>query len=144
MRHVDVVTDLRDLSAFRTGSVTEVYAAHVLEHFSHRELSKVLWEWTRVLSDGGRLRLAVPDFDKIIALYRASGQDVESIELALMGGQSYEQNCHYSLFNFSRLNSLLQKLGYTTIGRYDPFGFLPKGVQDESLHPMSLNVLAER
>ena len=46
-------------------SIEEIRASHVLEHFSFNDAKKALIEWVRVLKPGGRLRVAVPDFEKI-------------------------------------------------------------------------------
>jgi hypothetical protein len=55
---------------------------------------------------GGVLRLSVPDFDKLIDVYNASGKSMESITNRLMGGQDHQYNIHYSVFNYRRLSDL--------------------------------------
>jgi len=47
-KDVDVIADARKLP-FRDEAFDHVYSSHVLEHFSHREVLKVLREWIRVL-----------------------------------------------------------------------------------------------
>ena len=51
--HVDYVGKAEDLSRFDDGSVDEIYACHILEHFKRAEVSSVLKEWHRVLKHGG-------------------------------------------------------------------------------------------
>ena len=51
--HVDHVGDARDLSAFADHTFAELYASHILEHFSYTfELNSLLKEWCRVLKPG--------------------------------------------------------------------------------------------
>ena len=47
----------------------EIYASHVLEYFDRNDVINVLDEWRRVLKPGGILRLAVPNFPKLIEVY---------------------------------------------------------------------------
>ena len=63
--HIDYISNAEDLSFLNDGSVSEIYACHVLEHFKRNEIVGVLEEWARVLRVGGILRLAVPDFEAI-------------------------------------------------------------------------------
>ena len=52
---VDVVDDIRTLKKFGNGSAKEIYACHVLEHFSHDEVPKLLKRWHDVLIPGGQI-----------------------------------------------------------------------------------------
>ena len=67
--HVDYVTDdLSNLSMFDDNTIDEIYACHLLEHFTREEISngEILTEWYRVLKSGGILRIAVPNFEAIV------------------------------------------------------------------------------
>ena len=67
---VDHVGNAKDLSRFGTGTFSEVYASHVLEHFDYKdELLATLKEWHRVLSPGGMLHISVPDMDILARLF---------------------------------------------------------------------------
>src|SRR5262245_25562758 len=57
------------------GSVEEILASHVLEHFGHGLVGEVLAHWVKKLQPGGKIRLAVPDTEKICTAYLA-GQPV--------------------------------------------------------------------
>jgi SAM-dependent methyltransferase len=57
----DVVCDVRELKPFADGSVDEVMAVHVVEHFWRWEVVSILREWVRVLRPGGRMVLECPN-----------------------------------------------------------------------------------
>lgn len=57
----DLLCDLHRLDPFASGSVDEVMAIHVVEHFWRWEVVDVLQEWVRVLKPGGRMILECPN-----------------------------------------------------------------------------------
>src|SRR3954451_20321730 len=58
---VDRIADARALP-FKVGDLTEIYAAHVIEHFTDAELKETLLpSWYGLLKTGGVLRITVPD-----------------------------------------------------------------------------------
>ena len=85
--HVHYVQQVEDLRIFPSKYAELIYASHVLEHISHREVAKVLTEWYRVLKEGGILRLSVPDFDKLLKVYLAEERDIRAIIMPLIGGR---------------------------------------------------------
>ena len=70
---VDLVTDVKDLSAFPDSSVSEIYSSHTLEYFDRDEVGSVLAEWSRVLIPGGELFVTVPDLNQLIRIYHHTG-----------------------------------------------------------------------
>lgn len=94
-------------------SCAEVRASHILEHFPHAETLNVLREWVRVLAPGGVLKLAVPDFDRIIAVYQSGAE--APVEGWVMGGQQDERDYHHALFNRDTLAGALGLLGLVEI-----------------------------
>ncbi len=54
-------------------SVHMIYTSHMVEHLDHDEVCRFLREVRRVLIPKGILRIAVPDLQKIVANYIASG-----------------------------------------------------------------------
>ncbi len=118
--HVHYVRDVTDLSILSDGYADLVYACHVLEHIPHRVLRKTLWEWRRILKQGGILRLSVPDFDKIVHIYESSARDINSILGPLMGGQEYEYNVHSSAFNHTYLADKLREARFKEVRQWDP------------------------
>lgn len=118
--HVHYVQEVDDLSIFPNKYADLIYASHVLEHISHKDLFKVLREWYRVLKYGGVLRLSVPDFDKLIEIYSSEEKDIRAIIMPLMGGQDYAYNFHKSVFNEKYLTELLLSVGFKEVRKWNP------------------------
>ena len=82
---------------YEDNSVDEIRASHVLEHFSHTEVSDVINHWVSKLIPGGRLRIAVPNFEYIAREYLA-GSPV-NVQGYLMGGHIDENDKHGCAFD---------------------------------------------
>src|SRR5262245_49667380 len=76
------------LKDYADNSVEEVRASHILEHFPHAEIPAVIKEWVRVLKPGGRLKIAVPDFDMLARAYTNGLHDHLALESFIYGGQT--------------------------------------------------------
>jgi FkbM family methyltransferase len=151
--HVHHVCGVERLPMFADASADFVYVSHCLEHISFREVPAVLREWHRVLRPGGWLRVSVPDFDCILAMYRAGGDEIEPIEPPLLGGQTDTYNYHKSLYNRSRLDSLLRAAGFANVREWKPDQDQMAGFDDWSRkslprdgqrYPISLNLEGAR
>ena len=119
---VDYVGDVSDLSRFPDGSVDEIYASHILEHFSHTNTEAVLREWGRALGPQGILYVGVPDFSRTVVLYSKYGLN-EWVRNFLYGDQSYPTAYHYTCFDESALALLLLKSGFSDVSRVEFFPF---------------------
>ena len=150
--HVDFVCDTRKLSMIGDATVSEIYACHILEHVERNEVVTVLKEWNRVLKVGGVLRVAVPDFEAIVAEYQES-KGLNRFQGLLYGGQTYDYNFHHVAFDVEVLTSFLTEAGFTKTSRYNWREFLPKGYDDfsraylphmdfENGRSMSLNIIS--
>ncbi len=95
-----------------------VYSSHVLEHFHRKDTLNVLKEWVRVLKIGGILRISVPSFENIIKIYNLS-EDIESVTGPLMGGQTYDTNFHYNVFDEKYLKKLMEDVGLEAVHKWD-------------------------
>jgi len=141
-------------------SVDEIYAAHVLEHFGRRKGELAIRQWVSVLKPGGRLRIAVPDMDKIVEAINAGNPDNHPLQAILYGGQTEtclkcqksietpaldltcpdcgspleELDYHKAGFNEEWLRFLLNRYGLTDIKRWEP------EIDDCAKHPLSLNL----
>lgn len=130
--HPDIVADFRSMPMIKNNSIELVYLCHGLEHVLLREAVSTLQELRRVLISGGVLRLSVPDFAALVGLYN-KGVPLRIIRGAICGGQEYELNIHYSVWDEFSLAEALNAAGFTSIRRYDPFAVLPKGYFDWSI-----------
>lgn len=116
--HVHHVGSVETLPQFADLSADLVYACHVLEHIAYPNLEPVLREWHRVLKPGGVLRLSVPDFDKLIIIYRDQG--IPTVLPPLMGAQEDPYGFHKAIFNEQYLGELLRSVGFTEARYWDP------------------------
>lgn len=113
---VEFVSPVEDMSMFDDGCAAEIYASHILEHFSHRMTHRVLKEWNRLLKKDGILYLSVPDFDRAAKLSLQYGLN-DWVNQFLMGDQGYETAFHYALFNEHRLREILLECGFSSVSR---------------------------
>lgn len=150
--HVHFVHDVTNLPFFEDNYADLVYACHVMEHFPFERIRGILWEWRRALKAGGILRLSIPDFDKLLVLYRDSNNDVESIRHPLMGTEDGYFS-HLMLFNFDFVKTILEANGFENVRLWDPNcvsdhefeDWSSRGlVRDGRTYPISLNVEAEK
>ncbi len=116
--HIDHQRDISDLSCFADDSCELIYACHVVEHFPRADVARVLQEWRRVLRRGGTLRIAVPDFEALCAVYRDTGL-LRLVVGPLYGGQNHPHNFHYNTFDFSAARGLLESCGFANVRRWD-------------------------
>jgi len=147
----DVVDDVKVLKRFPANYAEEIYACHVLEHFSHKEIVPILRRWYEVLKPGGILRISVPDIDRIVKIYTANWQHFQTpgnspwIGL-LYGGQESPYDFHKTGFNFCWLKFLMEQASFHSITEYPHEPHFAK-ITDASLAHvpfnefLSLNVL---
>jgi len=152
--HVDYVTTAEKLDMFADDSVDLIYCCHMIEHLHRYEVESVLREWYRVLKPGGILRVATPDFEKIVEIYNKT-RDLKSLLGLLIGRQDYPENTHHLVYDFEYLSELLTNVGFKNIHRYDWRQTIHKDYDDfsQAYFPhmdkehgtlMSLNVEAEK
>ncbi|MBP5973268.1 methyltransferase domain-containing protein [Brasilonema sp. CT11] len=149
--HIHYIRPIDNLSCFKRDTVDLIYASHCLEHFPHAKVPEVLTEWFRVLKQGGILRLSVPDFDLLLDIYKDSGNDINTIITALMGGQDYKYNFHMIAFNKASLSALLKNAGFREVEEWLPGSSELTTFEDHSVceflvngqkYPVSINIQA--
>ncbi len=151
---VDVVDDVGRLSRFPDESARLIYACHVLEHFSHAEVPKVLRRWYQVLEPGGELRVSVPDLDRIVQIYSKHWAHFHTPPNSpwiglIYGGQTDPHDYHKTGFNLTWMKRLLENAGFADVQEYphEPHWL---GIRDASLAKepfnefISLNVRAAK
>jgi predicted SAM-dependent methyltransferase len=114
----DIIDDISKLNKIENSSVNLIYACHVLEHFGRHEYKNVLKRWYEILSDGGTLRISVPDFEKVVEYYNKH-KNLKSLLGFLYGGQNYPENFHFCTFDFLTLESVLKEIGFSHVKTYD-------------------------
>jgi predicted SAM-dependent methyltransferase len=149
---VQIIDDARILNKIENNSCDIIYACHILEHISRNEVQKVLNKWFLKIKTGGKLRLAVPDFEKITQRYMDTKNLGEVVGL-IIGGHKDEWDKHGMVFDKNILTNMLLKSGFKYIKewdwretdhhQYDDFSqaYLPHMEKDSGLL-MSLNLEA--
>lgn len=118
------------------GSVDEIRASHVLEHFAHATIGAVVADWVRALKPGGTLKIAVPDFGVIAQAY--AGGAAVNVQGYVMGGQVDALDYHKTLFDEHALRGALQAAGLISIRRWK------SEMEDCAALPVSLNLAATK
>lgn len=54
---------------FKAGTVDEIYAGHILEHFHFEDGKNALRYWFSLLKPGGKIAITVPDYDFLVKKY---------------------------------------------------------------------------
>lgn len=112
---VDVVADAGDLR-FDEGSVTEIFSAHLLEHFPEEMLRRrLIPTWRSLLAPGGIFRAVVPDGEAMLAGVAAGTYSFSRFREVLFGDQEYDGDFHFNLFTPDSLCGLLEEAGFTEI-----------------------------
>ena len=145
-KHVDLVGDISDLSQFDNESIEEVYASHTLEHVKQKNMFKTLKGIHRVLKDGGKFYVSVPDMDILCKLYLDPKINLKNkIEVMRMiyGGQVDEFDFHYFGWNMPLLETFFKDAGFKKFERVKSFSLF-NDTSEFSFNgvPISLNVIA--
>mgnify|MGYP001195262534 FL=1 len=145
--NVDFIGDISDLNQFENSSIEEIYASHVLEHVPKDKIETTLKGIRRVLKDGGKFYISVPDLDILFHSFRSTLLNIEvkkHILAMVFGGQDDQYDFHYYGYNFEVLEHYLKSNGFNDIIKVESFGlfqdtseFKPYGF------PISLNVVAK-
>jgi predicted SAM-dependent methyltransferase len=124
--HVDHRRNANELSIFEDGTFDEVYASHVLEHFEYRlSLLPTLKEWRRVLKDGGRLYVSVPDLKVLCQMFADdtnTPHEKFDVMRMIFGGHMNEHDFHLAGLDAVFLGNFLEQAGFTDISKVDSFG----------------------
>ncbi|MEQ8707957.1 MAG: methyltransferase domain-containing protein [Rhodospirillales bacterium] len=144
---VDHVGSCTDLSRFADGSITEIYASHVLEHLTYAdELPRALRECRRVLIADGRLMISVPDLETLAATYVKPGISADSrlqIMRVMFGGQTDAYDLHKCGFSYDTLCLFLAQAGFREAAQVERFGLFPDSSELKiDGRYLSLNVVA--
>lgn len=115
---VDVVDDITTLTKIPNNSCDIIYASHVLEHVGRNEFEDVIRVWNHKLKKNGILRIAVPDFEKIIIWYQRTKRIIDIVGL-VSGGQKTKYDYHKMIYDKKGLTEILLKMGFHDIREWD-------------------------
>uniref|UniRef100_A0A6H2A0M2 Putative methyltransferase n=1 Tax=viral metagenome TaxID=1070528 RepID=A0A6H2A0M2_9ZZZZ len=103
----DVAADARKLP-FENEEFDAVHSSHLLEHFSRVESLEILKEWVRVLKQGGKVRLVVPNI--ITIMERLRDDSLNEVDFwVVLGKQGNEFDYHKNLFTPNIMRSLCER-----------------------------------
>jgi len=118
--HITHIAEAHDLP-LSDNMYSEIYASHILEYYDWSEAKNiVLPEWKRVLKHNGILRLAVPNFKKMIELYSA-GLDLSYFIGPLYGKMEVNNGhiYHKTTYDEKTLTRMLIDVGFTDVKKWD-------------------------
>jgi predicted SAM-dependent methyltransferase len=122
-RNVHLLLDISRRLPFPDDTFQGAFCEHVLEHFSLEDGERVASEIRRVLAPGGRLRVIVPDAEKIIhqylddpaALIAYRGEGGTAMEAVnSFFRQRYE---HQFLYDWQTIERMLERAGFARVER---------------------------
>jgi predicted SAM-dependent methyltransferase len=104
-----------------------IYASHILDYYDYEEVPKVLSNWCEALKKGGILRLAVPDFRAMTALYQEGrvtlnqwGGEDKPIQFPLSGKLGEKDPIyHKSWWDETALGTALIDAGFSVVRPWD-------------------------
>lgn len=110
----DLKHDLREILPFDMNSIDYILASHLAEHFSPYEWAKVKKDWYRVLKQGGRLEVRVPDLEYACREFLAGKKyfGMVSAHAMIYGSQEVEGQMHHQGFDKQRLQEDLEQEGF--------------------------------
>tara|TARA_B100000787_G_scaffold50180_1_gene36098 strand:- start:1340 stop:1849 length:510 start_codon:yes stop_codon:yes gene_type:complete len=146
--NVDYVGDINDLTQFESNSIDEIYASHVIEHVPQAKVLIMLEGVYRILKQGGKFHISVPDLDILCHTFISpiASPDQKKLVMRMMfGGQVDEHDYHYFGWNQLFLFDYLRQANFSNAERVQSLGIF----NDTSDHkpfgfPISLNVVATK
>ena len=93
--------------------MSEIYSAHLLEHFPEEELSRELLPyWYSLLRPGGRFAAVVPDTETMLTELAAGRMSFSDFREVTFGGQEYDGDFHFNMFSRASICRVLEKAGF--------------------------------
>ncbi|MBW4668611.1 MAG: glycosyltransferase [Cyanomargarita calcarea GSE-NOS-MK-12-04C] len=112
---IDVLADVSKLP-FEERSVSEIYNAHVIEHFTEYELKNhILPYWYKLLKNSGKIVLICPDAKSMVLDYANGNFSWENLRKVTYGAQDYAGNYHYNMYSPESLCEILSNCGFKDV-----------------------------
>ena len=117
----DVMSDVRKLD-FKTDSVSEIHAIHVVEHVPRLDIESMLFEWHRVLKPGGKVCIEVPCMNKIAQNIVNGEKNMRLTLLGIFGDprDPLPDMMHQWCYTKEELHDILDRTGFTSIQIMEP------------------------
>jgi GT2 family glycosyltransferase/predicted SAM-dependent methyltransferase len=103
---------------FDPGTVAEIYAGHILEHFRFDEGQRALRYWLMLLKPGGMISVVVPDYDYLVKQYMADPTPEKLIkfnDLFIYSG--VQPSPHQYAYSAALLEKCMRDAGFVNIER---------------------------
>lgn len=111
INNIDIVADVRKVP-FEKETVMEIYASHIIEHFTKNEfVSIILPYWCSLLINGGTIKVILPDLEAMIKYYNEKRYDINDMREVLYGLQEYPGDIHYALYGYQELKKIFENCG---------------------------------
>jgi GT2 family glycosyltransferase/predicted SAM-dependent methyltransferase len=113
----DLRADITDLP-YDPGTVDEIYAGHVLEHFCATDGMKALHYWHSLLRDGGTISVSVPDYLHLSRKY-VSNPTAEGLKEFndLYIYSELQESPHRYAYDENLLRHVMTEAGFTDLKR---------------------------
>lgn len=135
---VDLLCDSRRLP-FQAGSVARIETYHMIEHLPRHDLICALYEWNRVLQEGGDLIIECPDFDATLREY-VSGKKFRINNI--FGLQRHKGDFHMFGYTFESLKEILHEIGFGGVKKEKPTDYHAK--DEPSLRVSAIKIQSVR
>jgi predicted SAM-dependent methyltransferase len=105
---------------FQPNSINLIYASHMVEYFDRKDVANILAKWHSLMSEGGVIRLAVPDFESIWDEYECSN-NLDCLLGMLYGKMKLNDQIiyHKTIYDFDSLKKVLEAAGFKDVRRYN-------------------------
>lgn len=122
----DVLLDVRYGLPLPDASVERIYSEHVVEHLDVADGLALMREWRRTLAPGGVVRIATPDLEYVVSVYRSTWKEQDWVNWpeyawidtgVRMLNASVRLWGHQYLYDFDELALRLRQAGFTTVTR---------------------------
>lgn len=121
-RQPDLAHDLTKPLPHADGSVDELHAYHLFEHFYRFDADRILDDWVRALKPGGKMVLEMPCMDKILSIFNHcanTGQELPD-NLTMWGlygdpNHGSADMCHRWCYSIGELTSMLNDRGLSCV-----------------------------
>lgn len=123
MPDVEFVHDVASALPFKDEGVSEIFASNVLEHVFYKDVPAVVFEWTRVLTHGGKIEIRVPNMKWICHQYAIGrwkmsfvpGTDLNAMHAIFGGDHDGVPHMHKAGFDETNLRDLMETAGLINV-----------------------------